>query len=99
MWPSVGSMSGGTGEGTLAVGSYRWEQTERSWEDLEEDADGQLRDGAAAAHYKRQVRRPSFACLLVSPCLDVLLQQPSCFLPAQQWRAGRFSCPALYCSR
>ena len=37
-----------------AAGSYAWEQTARSWEDLEEDASGQLRDAAAAAHYKRQ---------------------------------------------
>lgn len=34
---------------------FRWEQNDgRSWEDLEEDASGQLHDAQAAAHYKRQ---------------------------------------------
>lgn len=55
---AAAAASGGSGNGgggrALAVGSYRWEQTERSWEDLQEDADGQLHDAAAAAHYKRQ---------------------------------------------
>ena len=35
--------------------SYRWEQgMERSWDDIEEDESGQLRDARAASHYKRQ---------------------------------------------
>lgn len=48
-------MGDGGGSVGAAASTYRWEQSDgRSWEDLEEDASGQLHDVHAAAHYKRQ---------------------------------------------
>ena len=41
------------GGGNLAA-TYTWEQTDRSWEDLQEDESGQLHDAQVAAHFKRQ---------------------------------------------